>query len=98
MPPVAVTGLGCISAAGRNLGECMASIFRGERAPAPPVRFKSNHPVRYPVFEVGNFPDDPSILRTSALGLHAAGEALADAGLDAGALRPLRVGVCIGTT
>jgi 3-oxoacyl-[acyl-carrier-protein] synthase-1/3-oxoacyl-[acyl-carrier-protein] synthase II len=98
MPPVAVTGLGCICAAGRNLGECMASIFRGQRAPAPPVRFNSNHPVRYPVFEVANFPDDPSILRTSALGLHAAGEALADAGLDASALRPLRVGVCVGTT
>lgn len=98
MPPVAVTGLGCICAAGASLGECMASIFGGRRAPAPPVRFTSNHPVRYPVFEVPGFPDDPSILRTSALGLHAAREALSDAGLDANSLRGLRVGVCVGTT
>lgn len=98
MPPVAVTGLGCICAAGANLGECMASIFSGRRRSAPPVRFQSNHPVRYPVFEIGGFPDDPSMLRTSALGLCAAREALGDAGLDAYSLRGLRVGVCVGTT
>ena len=98
MTAVAVTGLGCICAAGQNLGDCMASIFRGQRAPAPPVRFTSNHPIRYPVFEVPSFPDDPAMLRTSALGLHAAREALADAGLDREMLRPLRVGVCVGTT
>jgi 3-oxoacyl-[acyl-carrier-protein] synthase-1/3-oxoacyl-[acyl-carrier-protein] synthase II len=97
-PPVAVTGLGCICGAGQTVGDCMASIFRGTRAPAPPVRFGSNHPVRYPVFEVAGFPDDPALLRTSALGLHAAREALADAGLDRETLAPLRVGVCIGTT
>jgi 3-oxoacyl-[acyl-carrier-protein] synthase-1/3-oxoacyl-[acyl-carrier-protein] synthase II len=98
MPRVAVTGLGCICAAGQNLGDCLDSVFRGRRAPAPPVRFASNHPVRYPVFEIPGFPDDPALLRTSALGLHAAREALADAGLGADELRGLRVGVCVGTT
>ncbi len=98
MPPVAITGMGCICAAGQNLGDCMTSIFSGARAPAPPVRFKSNHPIRYPVFEVPGFPEDPAMLRTSALGLHAVREALSDAGLDRQTLAPLRVGVCVGTT
>jgi 3-oxoacyl-[acyl-carrier-protein] synthase-1/3-oxoacyl-[acyl-carrier-protein] synthase II len=96
--PVAITGLGCICAAGNNLGECMASMFRGERAPAPPVRFTSNHPVNYPVFEIRDFVEPPHLLRTSALGLHAAREALNDAGLDREALAALTVGVCVGTT
>lgn len=97
-PRVAITGLGCICAAGMNLEQCLAALFRGSRAPAPPVRFSSGHPVRYPVFEVRQFAEPPDILRTSALGLHAAREALADAGLDGADLRGLRVGVCIGTT
>ena len=80
--PVAITGMGCICAAGRTLPDCMDGLFRGARAPAPPVRFVSNHPVRYPVFEVPGFEGSPDLLRTSALGLHAAREAVADAGLD----------------
>lgn len=96
--PVAITGMGCICAAGNNLTDCMASLFRGTRNPAPPVSFSSNHPVRYPVFEVRNFVEPTGLLRTSALGLHAAREALIDAGLDQEFLGTLRVGVCVGTT
>src|SRR5450756_117845 len=48
--PIAITGMGCICAAGRNLPDSMEALLRGERHPAPPVRFASNHPVRYPVF------------------------------------------------
>lgn len=96
--PVAITGMGCICAAGNNLPDCMASLFRGTRDPAPPVSFSSNHPVRYPVFEVRNFVEPTGLLRTSALGLHAAREALVDAGLDQEFLGTLRVGVCVGTT
>ena len=96
--PVAITGLGCICAAGTNLEECMASLYSGRRAPAPPVRFTSSHPTDYPVFEVTGFVEEPELLRTGALGLHAAREALANAGLDRETLRGLRVGVCVGTT
>jgi 3-oxoacyl-[acyl-carrier-protein] synthase-1/3-oxoacyl-[acyl-carrier-protein] synthase II len=96
--PVAITGLGCICAAGTNLDDCMAALFSGVRAPAPPVNFSSDHPIRYPVFEVQDFPVPADLLRTSALGLHAAREALADAGLDREILKTLRVGVCVGTT
>ena len=95
---VAITGLGCICAAGTNLDSCMETLYSGRRAPAAPSRFTSSHPTRYPVFEVPGFHEPPELLRTSALGLHAAREALADAGLNLETLRGLRVGVCVGTT
>ncbi len=101
---VAVTGLGCLSAAGCTLPECMASLFRGVRDPQPPARFQTAHPVRYPVFEVPDrFLEDAAwrdwdILRTSRLALAAVREALGDAGLARAALRGRRVGVCVGTT
>lgn len=94
----AISGLGCICAAGSNLDACMATLFRGERAPAAPTRFGSSHPVRYPVFEVPDFQEPAGLLRTAGLLLHAAREALADAGLEGAELAGLRTGVCIGTT
>jgi 3-oxoacyl-[acyl-carrier-protein] synthase II len=96
--PVAITGLGCLCAAGTNLEECLLSLYSGRRAPAAPTRFSSSHPTRYPVFEVTGFQEPPELLRTSALGLQAAREALRDAGLDMAELEGLRVGVCVGTT
>jgi len=76
----------------------MKSLLRGERSPAPPVRFASDHPVRFPVFEAVDFEEPPDLLRTGAFALHAAREAVADAGLDRKTLGALRVGVCVGTT
>ena len=96
--PVAITGLGCICAAGRDLPSSVASMFDVLPQPKPPVRFTSDHPTAYPVFEVGDVEETEDGLRTSALGVHAAREALADAGLDRDALRGLTVGVCVGTT
>ena len=96
--PVAITGLGCICAAGSDLDSCMEALYSGRRGPAAPLRFTSSHPTRYPVFEVPGFQEPPELLRTSALALHAAREALADAGLAADSLNGLRVGVCVGTT
>src|SRR5659263_659061 len=90
--PIAITGMGCICAAGRNLPDSMEALLRGKRNPAPPVRFASNHPVRYPVFEVADFEEPAELLRTSAFGLHAAREAVADAGLDRKTMGALRVG------
>ncbi len=96
--PIAIAGMGCICAAGGNLPDSMKALLRGERRAAPPVRFASNHPVRYPVFEAVDFEEPPELLRTSAFALHAAREAVADAGLDRKTLSTLRVGVCVGTT
>ncbi len=102
--PVAITGIGCLSAAGMSMKENMASLYAGKRRAAPPVRFSSGHPAPYPVFEVLEepFPEDPprykKISRTCRLGLAAALEAMRDSGLDPGQLPHLRVGVCVGTT
>jgi 3-oxoacyl-[acyl-carrier-protein] synthase-1/3-oxoacyl-[acyl-carrier-protein] synthase II len=95
---VPISGIGCICAAGTALEACMAAMFRGERAPAPPRRFSTSHAIRYPVFELPDFQEPPELLRTAALLLHAAREALADAGLDPERLAGLRAGACIGTT
>ncbi|MBN2873353.1 MAG: beta-ketoacyl-[acyl-carrier-protein] synthase family protein, partial [Halothiobacillaceae bacterium] len=97
--PVAVTGLGCLCAAGNTLPQTLESIFRTERAPAPPRHFVTNHSSIYPVFEVADdFGGRDDLLRTSLLALAAAKEALADAGWTIEALHGKRVGVCIGTT
>lgn len=98
MIPVPITGLGCICATGDGAGACLEGLFAGRRNPAPPVGFSSTHSVAYPVFEVPGFLNVPGMPRTSALGLHAARQALDDAGLDPEALDGLRVGVCVGTT
>ncbi len=102
--PIAVTGIGCLCAAGENLKQCMDSLFAGKQHSAPPTRFSSSHPVRYPVFEI---PDeftligtDPKseILRTAQLAVTAARQALRNSGWSRAMMRQKRVGVCIGTT
>ena len=103
-PTVAVSGIGCLSAAGLNLKACMQSIADGGRTPQPPSRFSSDHAAAYPVFEVSPqyFLDgavrNPDVLLTADFALTAATEALADAGLNPEHLQDKRIGVCIGTT
>jgi 3-oxoacyl-[acyl-carrier-protein] synthase II len=97
--PVAVTGLGCLCAAGADLAECMAGLFAGRRQPTAPTLFATSHAVIYPVFEAPLAePEQADLLRTSRLALVAATEALADAGWNLESLRGKRVGVCLGTT
>ena len=102
--PIAVTGVGCLCAAGEDLKQCMDSLFAGKQRCAPPTRFSSSHPVRYPVFEI---PDGFTLmgtdqksefLRTARLALTAAKEALRNAGWSRTMMQQKRVGVCIGTT
>jgi len=100
LSPVAITGMGCLSAAGAGLEASLDFLYRGERFPAPPRRFAS---AGHPVFEAADdfwepwrFRTDPRS-RTIRLALTAAREALADAGLAPDALRGTRVGVCIGS-
>lgn len=101
-PAVAISGAGCLCAAGMTLAKAFAAMLRGERHPRPPIAFTSQHAEKFPVFEI-NQPlpvpgSDRELLRTTRLALSAALEALADAGLNAEQLRGLKVGVCIGTT
>jgi len=102
--PVAVTGIGCLSAAGTSLDACMDTLFAGGRAPAPPTRFSSTHQSVYPVFEVpqelahdGNT-RKPDIFLTAKLALVATRQALKNAGWKQDLIKDKRVGICIGTT
>ena len=101
--PVPIVGIGCICSAGITLSECMHSLFKGERRPAPPTGFSSPGTLSFPVFEVRQdffLPDlwkQKGILRTGQLALTAALQAVEDAGLDRQVLQQLRIGVCVGT-
>lgn len=102
--PVAITGMGCICAAGGSLTRCTNHLYEGTPAPATPSLFATNHVVCYPVFEADcqglslEPPLDPDNLsRTVLLALAAAHEALRDAAIEPD-WKGLRVGVCIGTT
>jgi 3-oxoacyl-[acyl-carrier-protein] synthase II len=95
---VAVTGIGCISAAGPDLASALAACDTGGVAPARPQAFTTDHPTPSPVFATPWIQDHPDLLRASSLALAASAQALADAGLDDGRLAGLRVGVCLGTT
>jgi 3-oxoacyl-(acyl-carrier-protein) synthase len=100
--PVAITGAGCLCAAGMTLDQTFRSLLHGERNPQPPKAFRSEHAEAFPVFEIYNaVPEHGSereLLRTTRLAISAGMEALADAGLVAEDLSHVKVGVCIGTT
>ncbi len=99
---VAISGAGCLCAAGMTLPEAFNSMLQGQRNPRPPVAFCGSQVESFPVFEIrqplpapGN---DEQLLRTTRLALSAALEAIADAGLSGDDIHGLKVGVCIGTT
>jgi 3-oxoacyl-[acyl-carrier-protein] synthase-1/3-oxoacyl-[acyl-carrier-protein] synthase II len=98
--PVAVSGIGCICAAGRNLPGCMETLFSRPAAPAPPRALAG---AQHPVFEVPDGflptsgPATQPMVRAVRLALAATNEALANAGLAPEALKRKRVGVVIGT-
>ncbi|MDR0339860.1 MAG: beta-ketoacyl-[acyl-carrier-protein] synthase family protein [Desulfovibrio sp.] len=104
--PVSISGMGCVTAAGRNLAENLASLDKGLRAPRPPVLFRTEK--RYPVFMCGlpaseacaGLPgqDLSGYSRTVRLAVIAVLEALADADMAPESLASLRVGVCLGTS
>jgi 3-oxoacyl-[acyl-carrier-protein] synthase-1/3-oxoacyl-[acyl-carrier-protein] synthase II len=98
---VAVTGQGALSTLGLGLAENLAALFADRRPPLPPRRFRLDHRLNYPVFELPPSPFDDDrheLSRTSRLGLEAARQALADAGREPAELAGLRVGICLGTT
>jgi len=97
MVRVAITGIGVVSAVGRNLEETLDTFRQGAGSAGTVSVFPTG--LSYPVFEVKDFhrtaPDDET--RTMSLALCAVEEALLDAGLDS-ELSGVRVGVCLGTT
>ncbi|MDD2558973.1 MAG: beta-ketoacyl-[acyl-carrier-protein] synthase family protein [Desulfuromonas sp.] len=99
---VAISGSGCVCAAGMGLDAAFKAMLTGVRNPQPPQAFSTTHADTYPVFEICTpLPapgTDAELLRTTRLALSAAMEALANAHLGREQLRGLKVGVCIGTT
>ncbi len=98
---IAVTGIGCLSAAGNTLEQAISSMLDGERHGGDPLRFTTTHADVYPVFSIADDFEQVSardVLRTTRLGLAAAGQAVTQSGWSLEALRCLRVGVCMGTT
>lgn len=101
----AVTGLGCICAAGPSLEQAMRAMYSGQRFPAAPTRFQLDLDQTYPVFEVRQELEglcermhDGPVTRTMQLAFVATQEALQQAALDRSVLQRRRVGVCLGTT
>lgn len=95
---VFVSGLGCLSAAGPNLPTAMARLASRPAGPHSGPRFPTDHPQPFPVFLLPDLLGRPGMLRSSAMVLQVAEEALANAGIDRPYLRQMRVGVCLGTT
>lgn len=98
--PVAVTGVGCVSAAGADFPGCLDALFSDRGDPAPPTRFSCRQPVMLPVFEVPEVWSAPyakdGLTASAALLLCAADEALRRAGPQS--IAGKRVGVVIGTS
>lgn len=102
---IAVTGMGCLCAAGATLDQALLSMYSEQRNGGAATTFTTNHSDPYPVFAVDVVADPPGLnpemadlLRTSRLGLAAAHQALQQSGWCLDTLRELRVGVCMGTT
>ena len=85
--PVAIAGIGCLSAAGLNLEASLTALMEGKRAPAPPMRFGVDAQYGFPVFEITEdfFPagvfKQHHPMRTCQLALTATHHALQDAKL-----------------
>lgn len=100
--PVAITGMGLLSAAGNSLPETVRALALGKPVPVSAPPFATEHP--YPVFrcpaELCGMTDIPAhFSRTAALALIAIEEALSSAGFNN--LREterFRLGLIVGTS
>lgn len=95
----AVTGLGCICAAGDSLETIMPALYSGKRRPAAPLAVKTGLDKISPVFEVySDLAQGGDASRTTLLALTAVKEAMSHARLDRSDIKGKRVGVVLGTT
>ena len=98
--PVAVSGMGVVSAAGLSLADNLTALDKGQSAAVPPP-FATEHtfPVfRCPLAAETAVPGGARLSRTVRLALFAARESLASAGLDPETLSAMRAGVVVGTS
>ena len=106
VPPVRITGMGCLYAAGNSVAASIASLDAGVQSAVSPSFLDVE--TASPVFRADLPQNAPEGLRnpllyehcarTARMAAHAAGEALRDAGYAPGDLAGLRVGICLGTS
>ena len=97
MATAGISGIGVISALGRNAEETRQALYAGPHAiPQPPARFETK--LTLPVFEIPvPGPQDGQSLPLRFLRI-ALAEALKDAHLTPEMLKKYRVGIAVGTT
>jgi 3-oxoacyl-(acyl-carrier-protein) synthase len=106
LPPVSISGVGCLCAQGLTLSDCMDSLFSNEIIPKPPTRFAREGLGDYPVFEIssivfedrGNTELEEAPSPTVIFACRALTEALSQARIPPESYRGKRVGVCLGTS
>ena len=98
MRPIAVTGIGVVSAAGRGARASRDAAFEGRSSLGPLTRFRSPRCGHFPVAEAREVAGDPAVSRTVALGRIALAEAIEASGIDPEALRTagIAAGTCVG--
>ncbi|MBU0729649.1 MAG: beta-ketoacyl-[acyl-carrier-protein] synthase family protein [Proteobacteria bacterium] len=110
----AITGMGCVCAAGNNVGEVWASLKKGRVNCQHPPSWLFSTILDFPVFSGPRQSIQPAardylhsylpefqaelVSRTVLLALSAAVEGLGQAGLDISYLRGKTVGIALGTT
>jgi 3-oxoacyl-[acyl-carrier-protein] synthase II len=93
---VVISGMGVVSACGKNIPETLDNLGAGIRNYSSVSLFETK--LNYPVFEIkGIRYGDAKTMRTLELAFIAAGEAMEESGLK-NRLSDLRIGVCMGTT
>ena len=99
---VVVTGLGAVTSLGKDLKTTWEGLIGGRNGIGPITLFDASGFRTKLAAEIRELPDgiDPALRRrlsrTDIIGLAAAAEALADAGLDPAAENPGRIGVVLG--
>lgn len=98
----AITGFGCICAAGASLSDVMTSLYSGVRSPKPAKRIKADLEKLPPLFEIDDdlnwLNASKDVSRTNRLLLVSIEDALKRANITKEQLKEKRVGVIIGTT
>ncbi len=94
--PIFVTGMGCISAIGDNVPECLSALKNGQTGIRPIEILQTKHKDTFKVGEIKHTNEElleilglsasemPEFTRTTLLGLIAAQEAMIDAGIKPG--------------
>ena len=95
---IVITGIGVVCANGRDKNEYRDALKAGQSGIKDVSLFDASAYEFKRAGEVSDFSHDPSLDRASALALHAAAEAVNDAGVDYVQQRQQSTGVVLGTT